>query len=112
MRYSKKKDKARPQTSTRNSVFDKKRLTHSKSVIGNLKRAQADGLYKTDYVTDHPIHFTNPPYVLIKPNYRPQIPVNVKDTVGLKHMYSFDKFGHPNGEWKALDPFETAFRQT
>ena len=72
MRYAV-KDKKRPKTSTRNSVFDQqesKRLAHCKSVIGNLKRAKADGLYQTEYIEDHPIHFSNPPYVHIKPGYR------------------------------------------
>jgi len=64
-------------------------------VIGNLKRAKRDGLYNTDYVVDHPVHHSDPPYIIIKPAYRAHKPVGMSNALDMKHQYSFNAFGHP-----------------
>jgi hypothetical protein len=44
-----------------------------------LAKTQADGFYKSDYIKDSVDHFTNPPYCIIKPQYRPSEPFKNND---------------------------------
>ena len=94
----------RPKTGLGNSwVFNKSvsnnKLNHSKTVYGNLKTAQADGLYQSHYVDDHPINHSDPPYSTIKPAYRPHKPNCISSSsLDMKHQYSFKAFGNPKVE--------------
>ena len=61
-----------------------------KQVANNdLRRTQMSGFYKTNYLADKLDHFSDPPIVTIKPNYRAAIPGNVQ----IKNKYSFSPFG-------------------
>jgi len=103
--------KSRPKTGNK-SIFDnsgKKSMMKSRSVIGNLKRAKNDGLYKTDYLVDHPIHHSDPPYIVIKPAYRAQLPIS-NDALDMKHSYSFKPFGGPIVERPSASIFKTVNR--
>jgi hypothetical protein len=52
------------------SVFDMKNDTRVRGYYGNLERAQKDGFYMDHYVNDNPLHFSDPPYLTIKPGYQ------------------------------------------
>lgn len=56
----------------RPSVFETmNNMTRTKGYFGNLQRAKEDGFMDENYVIDDPMHFSDPPYCLIKPNYSP-----------------------------------------
>lgn len=97
------------------SVFSKNKkasLKKSGTVYGNLQRAQEDGLYKTNYVEDHPVHHTDPPYSTIKPGYRAHVPVGMCNQLDMKARYSFDPFGKPKVARAAVKATATVFRET
>lgn len=53
------------------------------------------GMYSEDYRDDNPIHFSDPSYLVIKPNYRANYPLPNFDNVQMKGRYSFNAFGRP-----------------
>jgi len=71
------------------SVFSRQdgqpKLAHSKTVYGDLRAAQEDGLYKNHYVYEHPVHYSDPPYSVIKPAYRPHVPIGMSNSLDMKH---------------------------
>jgi hypothetical protein len=60
-----------------------------------LAETQASGFYQTNYLKDGVNHFSDPPYCIIKPNFRPCVPVKNEKMVTWKHLYSFKPYGEP-----------------
>ena len=59
----------------------------------NLSKTQQEGFYKSDYVKDDVNHFSDPPYIVIKPGYRASDPFPNHTMLDVKHHYSFKPFG-------------------
>ena len=57
-------------------------------------------------------HFSDPPYVTIKPGYRPGMPAPTDNQVKNKHLYSFKKYGDQRVPRKGQDMFDTTMRST
>jgi hypothetical protein len=53
------------------SVFEMNNSTRVRGYYGNFDQAKKDGFLMQNYVNDTPLHFSDPPYVTIKPNYQP-----------------------------------------
>jgi hypothetical protein len=59
-----------------------------------LAETQASGnFYNTNYLKDGINHFSDPPYVTIKPGYRAAKPAPTDNQVNNKHLYSFKAYG-------------------
>ena len=59
-----------------------------------LRETQASGnFYNTGYLKDAVNHFSDPPYVTIKPGYRAGMPAPTDNQVQDKHVYSFKAYG-------------------
>mmetsp|Transcript_13633 Transcript_13633/g.23211 ORF Transcript_13633/g.23211 Transcript_13633/m.23211 type:complete len:244 (-) Transcript_13633:236-967(-) len=74
--------------------------------------SQTLGFHQTDYVKDQVNHFSDPPYSIIKPAYRPSIPEPNTNQINTKHVYSFEAFGKPKKQRSTSDMFKTTFRST
>ena len=64
----------------------------------------------TSPVRDDVLHQSDPPYVTIKPNYRPQKPFH--DQIAVKQRFSFNQFGEPRDACKSQNIKTTCNRNT
>ena len=57
------------------SRYDKSRPKSQYKTYGNMKIALKEGLMRPETVNDAPKHHSDPPYVVIKPQYRAHLPL-------------------------------------
>lgn len=81
-------------------------------MYGNFKLAKSSGLLKSSSVADNPKHFSDPPYMVIKPGYRAHHPLPTLNQLEMKNRYSFKPFGNPKFERMSQDVEKSPFRQT
>lgn len=84
-------------------------MVKGRSSIADVK---AHGLYGDNYLDDRPIHFSNPAYLQIKPNYRPNYPLPNFNNIEMKGLYSLKPFGNPILPRPNQDVKTSVFRQT
>jgi len=77
-----------------------------------LASTQAQGFYRTDYLKDGVDHFTDPPIVIIKPNYRASKPQPGLDPLATKALFSNHPFGEPKHKQVIQNSKHTTLRST
>ena len=74
--------------------------------------AKKEGLMSAATINDACKNQSDPPYMVIKPGYRPHIPLPNFNQIQMKHQYSFKPFGDQNMIRKQQDVNESPFRNT
>ena len=58
--------------------------------------ARREGFLKSETINDACKHQSDPPYMVIKPQYRAHMPLPNFDQIDMKNRYSFNAFGDQN----------------
>ena len=64
------------------------------------------------YLKDDLLHFSDPPYVVIKPQYSAQEPIPMLNPLSTKTRYSFNWNGRQKPSRQAMRMKQSAFRNT
>ena len=83
-----------------------------KKTYGNMEVAKKEGFLDNDTINDACKNHSDPPYMVIKPQYRAHIPLPNFNQLDMKNRYSFKPFGDQNMKRPTQKVDESPYRNT